>query len=173
MRRAVDAIDGLLKWTGALVLFAMMVLTFIDVVMRDLMASPVHGAFEITELLLVVLIFAGLPLVSRAGEHVTLDTLDPVFKDRGRAILDRLANLVSAVALVGVAWLMMRRAARIADNGDTSAQLQIPYWPFAYFMAALLVATALIHLAYLFFAPPRHHSPAEPSPEGDIVGGAL
>ena len=173
MRRAVDAIDGLLKWTGALVLFAMMVLTFIDVVMRDLMASPVHGAFEITELLLVVLIFAGLPLVSRAGEHVTLDTLDPVFKDRGRAILDRLANLVSAVALVGVAWLMMRRAARIADSGDTSAQLQIPYWPAAYFMAALLVVTALIHLAYVFLGPPRGHSPAEPSPEGDIVGGAL
>ena len=173
MRRAVDALDGLLKWTGALVLFAMMILTFVDVVMRDLLASPLHGSFEITELLLVVLIFAGLPLVSRAGEHVTLDTLDPVFKTGGRAILDRIANVVSAVALVGVAWLMMRRAARIADTGDTSAQLQIPYWPFAYFMAALLVVTALIHLAYVFLGPPRSHNPAEPSPEGDIVGGAL
>jgi TRAP-type transport system small permease protein len=173
MRRAVDAIDGLLKWTGALVLFAMMILTFVDVVMRDLLASPLYGAFEITELLLVILIFAGLPLVTRAGEHVTLDTLDPVLKERGRALFDRLANLISAVGLAGVAWLMMRRAARIADTGDTSAQLQIPYWPFAYLMAALLVATALIHLAYVFLPPPRHHSPAEPSPEGDIVGGAL
>jgi len=44
----------------------MMVLTFVDVVGRYLLNRPLRGAFELTELGLVVLIFAGLPLVSHA-----------------------------------------------------------------------------------------------------------
>ena len=51
-------------------LLMMMVLTFADVVARYLLNRPIRGAFEITELTLLVLIFAGLPLVSHADENV-------------------------------------------------------------------------------------------------------
>ena len=53
-----------------------MMLTTADVVGRYIFNWPIRGAFEITELLLLTLIFAGLPLASRADEHVTLDFID-------------------------------------------------------------------------------------------------
>ena len=66
--RACDAGRCSRQDAAAAILFAMMVLTTVDVVARYVFNRPLRGAFEITELLLVVLIFAGLPLVSLAGE---------------------------------------------------------------------------------------------------------
>jgi TRAP-type C4-dicarboxylate transport system permease small subunit len=54
------------------------------------------GAFEITELLLLTLIFAGLPLASRADEHVTLDFIDMVLSNSGRLLLRRFVDLSAA-----------------------------------------------------------------------------
>jgi hypothetical protein len=69
-------VDFLLGISASVLLFGMMVLTFFDVVARYLLNKPIRGAFEVTELALLVLIFAGLPLVSHADEHVTMDFIE-------------------------------------------------------------------------------------------------
>ena len=69
----------------------MMVLTFADVVARYLLNRPIRGVFEVTELALLVLIFAGLPLVSHADEHVTMDFIDRILP---AALLRALVRLV-------------------------------------------------------------------------------
>ena len=63
---------------AALALFGIMALTLVDVSGRKLLSSSVTGSLELTELLLVIVIFAGLPLVSLQGEHVVFDSLDPL-----------------------------------------------------------------------------------------------
>ena len=65
---------------------------------------PLRGGFEITELMLLVLIFAGLPLVSHADEHVTMDFIDNLFGPKGRRIVISIAHLV--VALTLITWVM-------------------------------------------------------------------
>jgi TRAP-type transport system small permease protein len=57
-------------------LFAIMALTLVDVSGRKLLSQSVPGSLELTELLMVVVIFAALPLVSLRGEHVVFDSLD-------------------------------------------------------------------------------------------------
>ena len=52
--------EALLGVAASAILFAMMLLTTVDVVARYVFNRPLRGAFEVTELLLVVLIFAGL-----------------------------------------------------------------------------------------------------------------
>ena len=68
--------DAALGIAASVILFLMMLLTFVDVVARYLFNWPLRGGFELTELMLLVLIFAGLPLVSHADEHVTMDFID-------------------------------------------------------------------------------------------------
>jgi TRAP-type C4-dicarboxylate transport system permease small subunit len=63
---------------AALALFGIMALTLVDVTGRKLPVASVPGSLEVTELLLVVVIFAGLPLVSLQSEHVVFDSLDPL-----------------------------------------------------------------------------------------------
>jgi hypothetical protein len=64
-------IDRVLGLVAAALLFGLMMLTAVDVVSRYIFNWPLRGAFELTELGLLVLIFAGLPLASRRGELIS------------------------------------------------------------------------------------------------------
>jgi len=69
-------VEALLGVAASMILLAMMLLTTVDVVARYLFNRPLRGAFEITELMLVVLIFAGLPLAKVFGGPVRDVLLD-------------------------------------------------------------------------------------------------
>jgi TRAP-type C4-dicarboxylate transport system permease small subunit len=138
--------DALLGIAASAILFALMSLTFVDVVARYAFNRPIRGAFEVTELLLLVLIFAGLPLVSHADEHVTMDFVDRWLAPGGRRLLARLIHLVVAALLLFMSWQAWIKAGRISSYGDTTDVLRIVYGPFVYFMAAMLALSGLIHL---------------------------
>ena len=107
-------LDRALGAAAAVLLSALMLLTTVDVVSRYIFNWPLRGAFEITELLLLSLIFAGLPLASRAGEHVTLDFIDRALAPWGRRLLRRLMDLVCGTVLLGLAWRVWVKADKIA-----------------------------------------------------------
>jgi TRAP-type C4-dicarboxylate transport system permease small subunit len=152
--RLAGACDIALATVAGSLLFAMMLLTFTDVVMRYLFNAPVKGGFEVTEMMMAVLIFAGLPLVSRKNEHVTIDAFDRFFPVSIRRVLHVVIHLVCAATLVGMAWLLYRKAGNFAEIGDITQTLKLPIAPFVYLMAGLTLATAAVHVAAAFADPP-------------------
>ncbi len=155
IKRALEALCGVLAATA---LFAIMALTLIDVSGRKVISTSVPGSLELTELLMVVVIFAGLPLVSLRGEHVVFDSLDPLIARSLRRAQGVVVDLFVAALLLGMAWLMWVKAGQMGEYGDTTAQLKIAQSPFVYLMSALLGLTSLVHLL-LAFAPTTHHHP--------------
>ena len=139
-------VEGLLGVASAVILLVMMLLTFVDVVARYLFNRPIAGAFEVTELLLLVLIFAGLPLVSFTNEHALMDFIDRLLGPRGQGWLERAVNLGSAVMMGALAWLTWLKADKIWGYRDATDVLRIVYGPFVYFMAAMIGLAAVIHL---------------------------
>ncbi|HJO85999.1 MAG TPA: TRAP transporter small permease, partial [Rhodospirillales bacterium] len=87
-----------------LVLFAMMVLTFVDVWARYGFNAPIPGGFEITEYLLVILIYAALPLVTARDEHVTVDVLDSLIPEAITRIQRHFMNLLAGLVLCFLTW---------------------------------------------------------------------
>src|SRR5258707_10984481 len=75
------ALVPLLGYAAAAVMLFLMLLTCVDVVGRYFLNKPLTGGFELTEVLLASLIFAGLPLVTLRGDHITVDLFDPVTPD--------------------------------------------------------------------------------------------
>ena len=150
----------MLEWLcgslAALALFAIMILTLIDVSGRKALSQSVPGSLEMTELLMVVVIFAGLPLVSLAGEHVVFDSLDAVLPKWLRRTQGLLVDTLCAGALFGLAWLMWSMAGQMAGYGETTAQLKLPKAPFVYGMSVLCAVTALVHVL-LVLRPVAHH----------------
>ena len=144
--------DVVLGIAASTILFLMMMLTFVDVVARYLFNFPLRGGFEITELMLLVLIFAGLPLVSHADEHVTMDFIDRMLPYAGRLLVVRMVHGVCAAVMFFLTWQVWIKAGRIAGYGDTTDVLKITVGPFVYFMAAMILLTGLVHV-YKIFAP--------------------
>ena len=142
--------DLLLGVVASGVLFAMMGLTVVDVVARYVFNRPLRGAFEVTELMLLVLIFAGLPLVSFSDEHATMDFIDRVLGPRAQRWLERGVQLVNGAFMLFLAWLVWLKANRIWGYRDTTDVLRIVYGPFVYFMAVTLALAGLIHLYKIF-----------------------
>jgi TRAP-type C4-dicarboxylate transport system permease small subunit len=138
--------EALLGVAASAILLGMMLLTFVDVVARYLLGRPVRGAFEVTELLLLVLIFAGLPLVSYREEHAVMDFIDKVLSPRSQAWLERTVEAVCAAVMFLVAWLVWRKANTIWGYRDATDVLRIVYGPFVYFMAVMIGITGLIHV---------------------------
>ena len=159
-RRRDDALRRLLEWLcgslAALALFAIMMLTLVDVAGRKALSQSVPGSLEMTELLMVVTIFAGLPLVSLAGEHVVFDSLDPWLSARVRRVQGMCIDLACAAGLLGLAWGMWQVAGQRAEYGETTAQLKLSIAPFVYGMSVLCAVTAVVHLM-LMLRPVAHH----------------
>ncbi len=152
---------GVLSAAG---LFSIMWLTLLDVLGRKFLNHSIPGGLEITEMLMVVVIFGALPLVSWRGEHVVFDSLDSFIPHALKRLQARLVHAICAGFFFFLAKLMVQRGDRFTEYGDVTSHLQLAMAPVAYLMAALLVYTALVHV-YFSVWPPVYvgHSDAEGS----------
>jgi TRAP-type C4-dicarboxylate transport system permease small subunit len=157
LKKLLELLCGLLSGTA---LFAIMVLTFADVLGRKLAGNSITGSLELTELLMVIVIFGALPLVSERGEHVEFDSLDPYLPAWLRKLQGVVVHLLCAAVLLGLGWLMWRTGGQFLETQETTAQLRILKAPFLYGMAVLCAATGVVHLL-LLAAPPAAKAEGE------------
>jgi TRAP-type transport system small permease protein len=148
---------------AALALFAIMWLTLFDVTGRKFLDASIPGSLEVTELLMVVVIFAGLPLVALRGEHVVFDSLDPLLPAGLRRVQRWVIDALCALALGGLGWLMGVKAAQMLQYGDKTQQLGLTLGYFVFLMSGLIFVTAAVHVL-MMFSPESHDHP-------ETVGG--
>lgn len=154
-------LETLCSALAALALFAIMWLTLFDVTGRKFLNESIPGSLEVTELLMVVVIFAGLPLVSLRGEHVVFDSLDPLLPGWLRRAQQWVIDALCAIALGGVAWLMGVKGAQMLQYGDKTQQLGLTLGYFVFLMSALIFITAAVHVLLMFSPGSRDHSGVE------------
>jgi TRAP-type C4-dicarboxylate transport system permease small subunit len=130
-------------------LFAIMALTFFDVLGRKFLSNSIPGSLELTELLMVAVIFGALPAVSRRGEHVQFDSLDAWLPPVARAVQKAVVGVAATGLLLALAWIMWVTGGQFAESGETTARIGIPKAPFIYAMAVLCAAAALMHVGAL------------------------
>ncbi|SFG67222.1 TRAP-type C4-dicarboxylate transport system, small permease component [Palleronia marisminoris] len=136
-------ITGGLEIFSGLLLVALMLVTGIDVVGRYLFDTPLPGAFETTELMLGALVFAALPLVSRAGSHVEVDILATLLPERIGTRLLWLASVIAAGVLLVFALRLLALGLQQAEDGTRSISLGIPFAPIAIFGALSCLVAAI------------------------------
>lgn len=146
IRRAVETLT-------ALFLLAMVVLTFADVFGRRLFGQPIHGSNDITEHLMALVVFAGLPLVTAAGSHLTIDLLDKLVERPSMTWWRVLIAGLTAAVLGLTAWLFAKHGLNAARISEVSQALRLPRAPLYVFMAFGCALSALAALAIAFTGP--------------------
>ena len=135
----------------ALILFALVVITVLDVIGRYFLNAPLAGAFELTKLLMGLLVFSALPLVTAHERHIVVGMFEPILaaNARRRAVQQSTVNAIAIVIMGFMAWQMWRYAFDQAGSGLTTPSLLLPMEPFIFYMAAMAVATTLVFVALL------------------------
>lgn len=162
--RLFQSLSKLPMFVASCALFALMVLTFADVVMRSVFNAPIQAATELIRIGIAVLVFAALPVLSGRGNHIAVDLLDGTFE---RFRLSRWRDAFVALACGIMLWFPAGRvvdlAYRALNYGDQTEYLQIPTFYIGMFIAVMtyltavtLIARGLIHLFANHLLDPAH-----------------
>lgn len=149
---------------ASVALFALMTLTFVDVVMRSVFNAPIEAATELIRLGIALTVFSALPVLSARGEHIAVDLLDGPF---ARLKLQRWRDGLIAFSCGLMLWFPAGRvvdlAYRARSYGDQTEYLQIPTFYMGMFIAAMtfLTSAILIMRGLLYLFAPRLLEPTK------------
>lgn len=146
---------------AVLALFAMMVMTFTDVVLRSAANMPIEAATELTRIMMAVIVFSVLPVISAQNNHIAVDLTDSLFSPT----LARWRDALIALICGGMLWWPAERVVVLANRaqsyGDVTEYLAIPQFYIAWFVAVLTYATmfALVARGIVLIVAPRALEP--------------
>ena len=146
---------------AVLVLFAMMVMTFTDVVLRSAANMPIEAATELTRIMMAVIVFSVLPVISAQNNHIAVDLTDGLFSPT----LARWRDALIALICGGMLWWPAERVVVLANRaksyGDVTEYLEIPQFYIAWFVAVLTYTTmfALVARGIVLIVAPRALEP--------------
>lgn len=152
LRRALRLVTSI---SLAVLLPALTLVTVVDVLGRYLFSSPLPGGAELTEILLMSVVFLGLPAITLDDGHVTADLFTQHLSGRRAAFQLFVARILSAVALGFGAWQLWLHGARLAGYGQVTIYLKIPIGPLGQAAAVVCGLSALLVLAMALLRAPR------------------
>ena len=122
---------------SCVLLFSMMMLTFVDVAGRYIFSSPLPAAYEMIAFVMPGIIFCALPHVNLKEGHVTIDLLDGFLSDGVKRWQAVIVNLFSAAALAFIAWRLWVRSRDHLRFGEVTDELYLELWIFSSVMSVL------------------------------------
>lgn len=147
------SIAGLLDWIntavgamGVMVMIALTFMTVIDIVMRRFFSMPLTFSYEVTQLLVVVIVFCSIPYSTNKLRHVSIEVLVDRFPEKYRYIVSMLGDFFCAFVLAMICWQAYTKGLYDKDLGTMTGELEIPLYPFYFFVSfgALLASLSLL-----------------------------
>ena len=149
-----QASNKLLLFLCVTFLTILVLITVIDVLGRYLLSLPLPGATEITEIILGILIYIGLPYITKDEEHVAVSLFSNYFNNSIIKIQKIIVNFIVSIILFIIAWQLYLHGLDLNLYNEITTFLEIPKAPIAYMMAALSIIASIIALCnsykYLF-----------------------
>ena len=133
-----------MRRVSLLLLAALIVTPFAQIMMRGVFSVPLAGAEELAKYFLICLTFVAASYVTRAGGQIRMEEFQALLPPRPRWLL-QLAIDVSGVAVFGV--LFVASVVTVARNlNSVTPVLEIPFW---LFFAPLVLGSLLLAIETL------------------------
>ncbi len=162
MNKIFSATFSAMSAVGAAGVIVLTLVTCIDVIGRYIFNSPLNGAFEISQNLLVLITACGIPLATLADQHISVDVIFQKLSTHGRKVLTLIGCLLGFVAFAVLCW---RGIVAVVDSilpvYEITDRLKMVTYPFRMILAAgfFLSAMALIKLIVHLVRPKTSELP--------------
>ncbi|MEZ5817609.1 MAG: TRAP transporter small permease [Hyphomicrobiaceae bacterium] len=133
MLPVIEAVEWVLLRLGVLSGFATLIVTLVvvaDVAGRAIFNAPLHSATEVSELLLVVLVFLGLAGAQQKRQNYAIDVASRHLPVGLQNLLETLGYVFCLVLTAGLAWFSTKQAFSSYERGEAGfGIIAFPIWP--------------------------------------------
>jgi TRAP-type C4-dicarboxylate transport system permease small subunit len=134
---------------AGIALTACVFLTVCDVLLR-LFKHPIIGTYELVGLLGAVVVGFSLPETSRLNGHVFMHFLTDRLSESVKGMLRVLTRILAIGMFLIIAWNLMLMGHDFQASGETTATLQLPFFPVCYGIAVCCFVECLVLFAEIF-----------------------
>jgi len=131
---AVSKVDITFHVIAGSVLALMMVVTLLDVIMRNI-GHPIVGSMEIISFCGSVVVGFAIPYTSWKKAHVYVDMLVDKLSPRNRRIMDVITRCMGMALFLFISYNFVQYGLDLKRTGEVSAGFRLPYYPIAFGLA--------------------------------------
>lgn len=146
LEKALHPTIRVINAAGTVALGVMVLTTVADVLLRFFLDRPIRGTFELTEFLMIIVVFFAMGYTAMLRGHIVIQILGSRLPERPRAICDSIADLISIGFCCLIIWQGVAQAEITRLRHDISGVTNIPLSPFFY---VLVFGSALMCLVFL------------------------
>jgi len=130
------------------VLILMMLLTVADVFLRATLNKPIIGTTEITEQMMVAVVFLGFGWCALQGRHIRVDLFVSRYSLGTQRVIDLMMYSVGLILVAVICWRTFVTTLTVQQLGLTCAYIGLPKYPF-YALAAFGWGVLFVAMASL------------------------
>lgn len=151
---------------GGAVVFALMVLTVIDVAMRRTSGQGVPGVVEYSEVLLVVGVFCAIAAAHVRGFHVSTTGFVSILPKNARRLVELLGGILGLIVLAVMTWVATTTAWTSFITGEYRMGIaHVLVWPAR---VAVAIGFLLYLVEFIHSAVQRFRNPAEDDDDHEL-----
>jgi TRAP-type C4-dicarboxylate transport system permease small subunit len=125
------SIDKSLYVIAGSVLALMIVLTFFDVILRNL-GRPITGSMELIQYGGSIVFGFSIPYGTLLGAQIIVDIITQKFSPGKRRIINIVTRCIGVLLFLFVAYNFLLYGIDVRRSGERTASFKVPYYPFAF-----------------------------------------
>lgn len=144
--KIIRIVNRVLGYVASGFLIILMMLTVVDVFLRFFFNSPLTGTTEMSQLMMVIIVFPALGWAAIDRAHIKVDLLVRLIPDKPKAVLNTVTFVIALGIYAIITWQSFKEAAVV--NRQTSL-IHLPFAPFYWLMSVSLAVFCLAILALI------------------------
>lgn len=149
MHRRLDRFCRAVETIGGVFLGVVTVIVFVSAIGRYLFAAPIPDSFDVSRLLLGVVVMWGLASLGYRGSHIKVDLVAELLPQRVRRWTDMIAWAFLLLFTLLLAWKLFGRVESAWSSNESTFDLRLPVWPLMALVWLGVVASVVTVLARL------------------------
>ena len=144
--KVIRTVNRVLGYVASSFLILLMMITVIDVFLRYFFNSPITGTTEISQLMMIIIVFPALGWAAIDRAHIRVDLLIRQLPKRPSAVVNAITFLLALGVYFIITWRSFLESAVV--NRQTSL-IHLPFAPFYWLMSVSLAIFCLAILALI------------------------
>lgn len=156
--KTVTRLSSLFNLLASASLFAMILLTCLDISMRYFFSRPIIGTYDLVSLMGAVLASFALPYTMLEKGHVAVEILIQSLSKGKQLVIETATHAVGIVLFLVLVWQCILLALDMKAAGEVTPTLLLPFYPIVYCMAVcffVLCLAILLNLLHIWLKRAR------------------